>query len=120
MLSAHNLPVTGLAPIDHHNQICSGSRDCTLRLWDVATGSEVACSKLPQNFVTFMKAVPAESAVLQCGEDLQLRVWDTRVMQPVQMLSQHDNIPLCCDVSPDGELLNSTAAMTCCVLISTL
>lgn len=74
MFSAHSLPVTGLAPIDHHNQTCSGSRDCTLRLWDVGTGSQVACTALPQNVVTFMKAIPAESAVLQCGEDLQLRV----------------------------------------------
>ena len=103
ILSAHTLPVTGLAPLDHHNQICSGSRDCTLRLWDVATRSEVACSTTPQNLVTFMTAVPSEAAVLQTGEDLQLRLRDTRCMQYVQMLTQHNNIPLCCDVSPDGE-----------------
>lgn len=103
VLSAHTLPVTGLATIDHHNQICSGSRDCTIRLWDAATSANVAYAEASQNLVTFMSAVPAEPAVLQTGEDLSLRLWDTRVMQAVQMLPQHSNIPLCCDVSPDGE-----------------
>lgn len=103
VLSGHSLPVTGLAPLDHHNQICSGSRDCTLRLWDAAASAQVACTKTSQNLVTFMAAVPAEPAVLQTGEDLCLRLWDMRTMQAVQMLSQHDNIPLCCDVSSDGE-----------------
>ena len=51
-----------------------------------------------------MKAIPEEAAVLQAGEDLQLRLWDSRTMQPVQMLSQHSNIPLCCDVSADGKV----------------
>lgn len=50
-----------------------------------------------------MSAIPAEPAVLQTGEDLHLRLWDTRTMQAVQMLPQHNNIPLSCDVSPDGE-----------------
>ena len=103
VLSGHSLPVTGLAPLDHHNQICSGSRDCTLRLWDAAASAQVACTKTSQNLVTFMAAVPAEPAVLQTGEDLCLRLWDMRTMQAVQMVSQHDNIPLCCDVSSDGE-----------------
>lgn len=95
--------MTGLAPIEHHNQICSGSRDCTLRLWDVATCAEVASSNISQNLVTFMSAIPAESAVIQSSEDLHLRLWDTRTMQAVQMLPQHNDIPLCCDVSSDGE-----------------
>lgn len=103
VLSAHTLPVTGLATIDHHNQICSGSRDCAFRLWDAATSANVACAEVSQNLVTFMSAVPTEPAVLQTGEDLSLRLWDTRVMQAVQMLPQHSNIPLCCDVSLDGE-----------------
>ena len=103
VLSGHSLPVTGLAPIDHHNQFCSGSRDCTLRLWDAATGAEVACSNISQNLVTFMSAIPAEPSIVQAGEDLHLRVWDTRTMQAVQMLPQHSNIPLCCDITSDGE-----------------
>lgn len=89
--------------MNHHNQICSGSRDCTLCLWDAATAAKVACCEVSQNVVTFMSAVPAEPAVLQTSEDLNLRLWDTRVMQAAQMLPQHSNIPVCCDVSPDGE-----------------
>ena len=50
-----------------------------------------------------MSAVPAEPAIVQTGEDLHLRFWDTRTMQAVQMLPQHSNIPLCCDVASDGE-----------------
>ena len=50
-----------------------------------------------------MSAVPAEPAIVQTGEDLHLRFWDTRTMQAVQMLPRHSNIPLCCDVASDGE-----------------
>ena len=103
VLSGHILPVTGLAPIDHHNQICSGSRDCTLCLWDAATCAEVASLNISQNLVTFMSAIPAEPTLIQTSEDLHLRLWDTRTMQAVQLLPQHSNIPLCCDVSSDGE-----------------
>lgn len=72
---------------------------------DIATSAEVSYSSIPQNVVTDMKAVPGEAAVLQAGEDLQLRLWDTRTMQLAQVLPQHANIPLSCDVSSDGELL---------------
>ncbi len=40
--------------------------------------------------------------MLQAGEDLHLRLWDTCTMQAVSLLPQHSNIPLCCDVSHDG------------------
>jgi len=40
--------------------------------------------------------------VLQAGEDLHLRLWDTRTMLP-----QHSNIPLSCDMSLDGKFLHS-------------
>ena len=41
-------------------------------------------------------------ALIVTGEDLQLRLWDARTMQPAQLLPAHTDIPLCCDCSNDG------------------
>lgn len=58
----------------------SGSRDTSIRAWDVQTGQCTSSAKVPRNLVTCLKCLPGESSssVAQGGEDLKLRVWDTR------------------------------------------
>ena len=60
--------------------LASGSRDTSVRTWDVQTGQCTARVKTPRNLVTCLKYLPAESpaSLVQGGEDLRLRVWDVR------------------------------------------
>ena len=54
--------------------------------------------------------MPGEKAVVQAGEDLQLRFWDVRdMLTPVQTLEGHVNIPHCCDVTADGHYVISSS-----------
>ena len=103
--------MTGLAAVQQQDWLCSGARDCTLRLWDTASGTQLKSAELQQNVVTHMSAVPGEASVLQTGEDLHIRVWDARTMQPTQLLPAHQNIPLCCACSDNGLLPHVYAAV---------
>lgn len=61
----------------------SGSRDTSVRAWDVQTGQCTSSAKVPRNLVTCLKYLSvgpscSSSVVAQGGEDLRLRVWDAR------------------------------------------
>ena len=55
------------------NKICSGSRDNSVRLWDIETGNCLANMGILRNLVTQMKWVPGKTAVAQTSEDKSLR-----------------------------------------------
>lgn len=108
-LEGHRLVVTGLAPDpDDESRLCTGSRDNTMRLWDLSTSQQVREDNTAQNLVTCISWIPGEKAVLQASEDLSLRVWDARSLKVAQRLEGHVNIPMCCAVSADG-----TQFLTC-------
>ena len=108
-LEGHRLVVTGLAPDpEDESRLCTGSRDNTMRLWDLSTSQQVREDNTAQNLVTCISWIPGEKAVLQASEDLSLRVWDARSLKVAQRLEGHVNIPMCCAVSADG-----TQFLTC-------
>ncbi|CAE8676857.1 unnamed protein product [Polarella glacialis] len=90
--------------------LVTGSRDCSLRLWDLETGRTLQQNKILRNVVTALRRVPAgagagASAVVQASEDLQLRVWDVRVgltKGPSMAVGAGPNVLLCLDVAQDG------------------
>lgn len=79
----YKLDAGPFAPQPDERTICSGSRDTSLRLWDVETGACTASVSVPRNLVTCLKYLPgppasSSSTIAQGGEDLRLRVWDAR------------------------------------------
>lgn len=90
--------------------LITGSRDCTLRLWDLEGGSTIQQHKILRNVVTAMRRVPAGpgsgvGAVVQASEDLQLRLWDTRaglLKGPSMAVRSGQNQLICLDVAKDG------------------
>jgi len=82
----------------------TGSRDCTVRTWDLATATELHQHKILRNVVTAVRAVPGQSSiVVQASEDLQVRLWDARAApSPVRVVRAGPNQFICIDVTPDG------------------
>ncbi|XP_071802369.1 WD repeat-containing protein 31-like [Asterias amurensis] len=98
--SGHDLVVTG---VDFGNgKLCSGSRDNSLRQWDITTGQCINQSVIPRNLVTHLKCVPGENLVVQTSEDRCLRIWDTRTLTEAHVFPKKQYIQTCCDVTPDG------------------
>jgi hypothetical protein len=50
----------------------------------VASKANLHSTEINLNVVTSMKWIPETETVLQCGEDLWIRIWDVRSPDPVQ------------------------------------
>eukprot|EP00927_Polykrikos_kofoidii_P006727 TRINITY_DN12719_c0_g1_i2.p1 TRINITY_DN12719_c0_g1~~TRINITY_DN12719_c0_g1_i2.p1 ORF type:complete len:404 (-),score=57.84 TRINITY_DN12719_c0_g1_i2:44-1255(-) len=87
-------------------RLFTGSRDCTLRLWDLETAAELQQAKILRNVVTALRRFPgsATRVVAQASEDLQLRLWDTKMAlrQPAHAVHGGPNQLICIDVTDDG------------------
>ena len=68
-------------------------------MWDVETGACTVKVREPRNMVTCLKYLASESssAVVQGGEDLRLRVWDSRQggLTPVLTIKGYVYFPVC-------------------------
>ena len=76
-LAGHQFTVANVCVNDAGDRLLSGSRDNTVRLWDLQAGRQVAMDKTARNLVHCMAYVD-EHTVMQGGENLKLYMWDTR------------------------------------------
>jgi len=123
-LEGHTMTVNAIDANDEETLLCSGSRDNTVRAWDLASTREVAKCLTPRNLVTCLKFVHGEpNCVAQGSEDLTLRIWDLRVgnnggegegeisgsgsgsIVAAATLRGYQYFPLCMDVSVDGRYI---------------
>jgi len=92
VLTGHREPVSGLAFFGNGISLVSGSRDRTLRLWNVTTGENFATLSNHLGFVTRMTAVAAHprlSVFASGGLDGRVRLWDLRGARPLVAVSGH-------------------------------
>ena len=106
-LAGHELTVSAVSVTGDGARVASGSRDCSVRLWDASSGGEL-CSPahVPQNVVTCLQWAPGQpqQVLLQGGEDLRVRLWDARagLLRAVGALQGFTYFPLALDAASDG------------------
>ena len=102
-MTGHTLPVTTVDCCPKADLLASGSRDYSVRIWDIPTHKEISIAKVNWNVVTFVKWLPERRMLVQCSEDLQLRLWDVREspIRATMAVTVGNNFATRCDVSED-------------------
>jgi WD40 repeat protein len=88
--------------------LASGSRDKTIKLWDVETGKVRLTLEGHTNWVTSLAFHP-DGDRLASGGDITVRLWDTRTGKLQSTLQGHRSGVHSVSFSPDGSLLASAA-----------
>jgi len=89
-----------------------GSRDYSVKQYDVTSGRVVTTFSSPRNIVTSLTVGSAGASaglVYQASEDLKIRVWDPRSSHTSKMpageITGFVYFALCMDLHPDGNML---------------
>lgn len=102
--SGHEMGVSSITLEPATNTVlCSGSRDNTVKLWDVETGACTKTANISRNLVTSVKWASDGSIIAQTSEDKELRLWDPSSLEEIYAFPKKQNMLTCCDVSPDGQ-----------------
>jgi len=110
--SGHDLAVTGVTFSPSGSHMFSGSRDNTVRLWDVAGRQCIRTTALSQNVVTHVCWGRATGTwmVAQSSEDKTVRLWDTRSLRVAITTAPKQYIQMCCDLSGTDDQLCLSAS----------
>uniref|UniRef100_A0A1I7U4C5 WD_REPEATS_REGION domain-containing protein n=1 Tax=Caenorhabditis tropicalis TaxID=1561998 RepID=A0A1I7U4C5_9PELO len=100
----HKFGVTGLVNISETHFV-SGSRDCSVRLWDLQTTQCVRNQTVNRNLVTHMAYNCAKNLIAQTSEDKSVKIWDPRSLTLVTEFPRKRHIQMFCEF--DGDRLFS-------------
>lgn len=108
--NAHTLNITALSTIPSKPDILvSGSRDYSLKLWDVNTSQSISEYKMSRNIVTSITTSHHHhNIIFQSSEDLSVKLWDIREPSeslPTATISGFVYFALAMDLSSDGNTL---------------
>ena len=107
VLEGHTEAIYGIAFSPNGELLASGSRDNSVRVWDVKTGKELFFS-LEHNGEVHSVAFSTDGATLASGgADGKIRLWDVESSQEKRVLDAHPIQVECLAFSPDGKLLAS-------------
>jgi len=108
----HDMVVTGVTLNPSGTHMLSGSRDNSVRLWDVASGHCVRMMALAQNVVTHVCWSPSSASwmVAQSSEDKTVRLWDVRSLHVAVTTAAKQYIQTCCDISATDDRLCLSAS----------
>ena len=88
-------------------QIVSGGEDGTVRVWDVASGAQVAQLAGHDGWVWSVGFSPDGRQIVSGGDDSTVRVWDVASGAQVAQLAGHEGSVRSVGFSPDGRQIVS-------------
>jgi hypothetical protein len=102
-IGGHRSAITALSFAQDGRLLASGSRDGTVRVWNVRTGLEEVAPLETRSGVVTLAMVPAQSLVAAVLEDRRLVLWDFGPQRRIVHLEGPDRAPLrALAVSADG------------------
>jgi len=100
--TGHTETVLSIAFAPDGGKAVSGSRDKTVRLWNVADGKELRCLEGHSDAVTCVAFTP-EGNLLSGGRDRTVRLWDSATGKELGKFTGHTDVVRCVVCSPDGK-----------------
>jgi WD40 repeat protein len=89
--------------------LVSVSDDCTVRLWDVATGAHRQTLEGHSDYVTAVVFSPDGKTLASASSDCTVRLWDVATGAHRQTLKAHSDLVTAVAFSPDGKTLVSAS-----------
>jgi WD40 repeat protein len=102
ILYSHKGRVTSAHFSPDGSQVVTASEDNTARLWDVASGQELAVLRGHETGVYSAHFSPDGSQVVTASEDSTARLWDVASGQELAVLKGHESVVRSAHFSPDG------------------
>ncbi|GAB6021876.1 hypothetical protein CHUAL_006042 [Chamberlinius hualienensis] len=99
IIEAHQLSITGLDVNQDNNKCCSGSRDNTIKIWDIQTGIQLLSQTISRNIISHLKWFPNANLILQTSEDRTVRIWDSRSLEVVGISAEKKHAQTHCDIN---------------------
>ena len=99
----HRGTVYAVAVTPDGKRAVSGSRDNTLKVWDLASGQEIQTLSGHKDQVWAVALTPDGKRAVSGSADNTLKVWDLESGQELQTLSGHKNPVRAVALTPDGK-----------------
>src|SRR5262249_53265296 len=108
-LEGHSNGITAVTLSPDGTLLASASNDCTVKLWNIATGRELVTLKGHTGFVTNVAFSPDGQSLASSSWDQTVRLWDSKTGKELLTLRGHSLVTEGLSFSPDGKRLATSA-----------
>ncbi len=103
----HSKGVESVAVSPDNKTIVSGSKDKTIKVWDLETKKIKFTLEGHKGWVYCVAISPDGSTIVSCSRDKTIRVWDLYTGECIRILEGHTDWVYSVAISPDGKTLVS-------------
>lgn len=107
ILRGHDGGVLSVAMTPNGRRIVSGSWDKTVRIWEAATGRELAVLRGHEGWVESVAITPDGRRIVSGSADKTVRIWETQTGRELAVLRGHDDWVSSVAITSDGKRIVS-------------